>query len=99
PPYTRADNQLRSQTSKTTSQRHAKLVPAAPDRHQRVLNFARKRTHHQRKTGVAEVDRSVRPEQEGESILDSLHTPPRRICTLAQDGSLKTPGRNRPSPR
>ena len=93
-PYKGADNRLRLQTFGTSSWRQLKLVPAAADRHQRVLNFARKRTHLQRQTGVAEVDRSVRPEQEGQSILDSLHGG----CTLAQDGSLETPGTNRPSP-
>lgn len=73
-----ANDDLLLKTFGTLSRRNLKSVT---DRGHCFAYVSGKGTHLQRETRVTEVDRTVRPEQEGELILNALHA-----ASLAEEG-------------
>src|SRR5439155_16642705 len=64
------DDRLLLQTFRTLSRSDLKSVP---DQDHGFSHLSGKGAHLQRQTGVTEADRTVRSEQEGQSILNRLH--------------------------
>jgi len=68
-----ANDGLLLQTLGALSRRNLNIVA---DQDHCFAYFSGKGPHLQRQTGVTKADRTVRPEQEGELILDGLHSTP-----------------------